>query len=159
MRAERWWLGILFPRRKWQRTPVFLPGESQGRGAWWAAVSGVAQSRTQLKQLSSSSRLLLFSQVVLVNNMPANAGDIRDALSIPGSGKSPGKGHGNPLQYFYLENPVDRGDWHASVHGVAKIGHDLVTEQKNKNNIQVNKLLYFSWIVFLLLICVLYQRV
>ena len=42
-------------RRKWQPTPGFLPGESQGRGAWWAAVSGVAQSRTQLKQLSSSS--------------------------------------------------------------------------------------------------------
>ena len=42
-------------RRKWQPTPVFLPGESQGRGAWWAAISGVAQSRTRLKQLSSSS--------------------------------------------------------------------------------------------------------
>ena len=42
-------------RRKWQPTPVFLPGESQGRGAWWAAVYGVAQSQTQLKQLSSSS--------------------------------------------------------------------------------------------------------
>ena len=42
-------------RRKWQPTPVFLPGESQGRGAWWAAVYGVAQSRTRLKQLSSSS--------------------------------------------------------------------------------------------------------
>ena len=41
-------------RRKWQPTPVFLPGESQGRGAWWAAVYGVAQSRTQLKRLSSS---------------------------------------------------------------------------------------------------------
>ena len=41
-------------RRKWQPTPVFLPGESQGRGAWWAAVSGVAQSRTRLKWLSSS---------------------------------------------------------------------------------------------------------
>ena len=43
-------------RRKWQPTPVFLPGESQGRGAWWAAVYGVAQSRTWLKRLSSSSR-------------------------------------------------------------------------------------------------------
>ena len=43
-------------RRKWQPTPVFLPGESQGRGAWWAAVYGVAQSRTRLKRLSSSSR-------------------------------------------------------------------------------------------------------
>ena len=42
-------------RRKWQSTPVFLPGESQGRGAWWAAVYGVAQSRTWLKRLSSSS--------------------------------------------------------------------------------------------------------
>ena len=43
-------------RRKWQPTPVFLPGESQGWGAWWAAVYGVAQSRTRLKWLSSSSR-------------------------------------------------------------------------------------------------------
>ena len=42
-------------RRKWQPTPVFLPGESQGRGAWWAAVYGVAQSQIQLKWLSSSS--------------------------------------------------------------------------------------------------------
>ena len=42
-------------RRKWQPTPVFLPGESQGWGAWWAAVSGVPQSRTRLKRLSSSS--------------------------------------------------------------------------------------------------------
>ena len=45
-------------RRKWQPTPVFLPGESQGRGAWWAAVYGVAQSRTRLKLLSSSSSTL-----------------------------------------------------------------------------------------------------
>ena len=42
-------------RRKWQPTPVFLPGESQGKGAWWAAVYGVSQSRTRLKQLSNSS--------------------------------------------------------------------------------------------------------
>ena len=42
-------------RRKWQPTPVFLPGESQGRGAWWATLYGVAQSRIRLKQLSSSS--------------------------------------------------------------------------------------------------------
>ena len=42
-------------RRKWQPTPVFLPGESQGREAWWAAVYGVAQSRTRLNRLSSSS--------------------------------------------------------------------------------------------------------
>ena len=46
-------------RRKWQPTPVLLPGESQGRGAWWAADYGVARSRTRLKQLSSSSSFLL----------------------------------------------------------------------------------------------------
>ena len=46
-------------RRKWQPTPVFLPGESQGRGAWWAAVYGVSQSRTRLKRLSSNSIIRL----------------------------------------------------------------------------------------------------
>ena len=47
-------------RMKWQPTPVFLPGESQGREAWWAAVYGVAQSRTRLKRLSRSSRASKF---------------------------------------------------------------------------------------------------
>ena len=47
-------------RRKWQPTPVFLPGESQGRGAWWAAVYGVAQSRTPLKCISSSSSIFAY---------------------------------------------------------------------------------------------------
>ena len=51
-------------RRKWQATPVFLPGESRGRGAWWAAVYGVAQSRTRLKRLSSSSSSLSYGWVV-----------------------------------------------------------------------------------------------
>ena len=49
-------------RRKWQPTPVFLPGESQGRGAWWAAVYGVTQSRTRLKWLSSSSSSHLINE-------------------------------------------------------------------------------------------------
>ena len=61
------------------------------------------------------------SQVALVvNNPPANTGDIRDVGSIPGLGKSPGGGHGNPLQYSCLENPVDRGAWQATVFRVAK---------------------------------------
>ena len=47
-------------RRKWQPTPVFLPGESQGRGAWWAAIYGVTQSRTWLKRLSSSSSICIY---------------------------------------------------------------------------------------------------
>ena len=57
---------------------------------------------------------------LVVKNLPANAGDIRDAGLIPGLGKSPGEGNGNPLQYSCLENPIDRGAWQAIVHGVAK---------------------------------------
>ena len=56
----------------------------------------------------------------MVKNLPTTTGDIRDASSIPGLGRSPGGGNGNPLQYSYLENPVDRGAWQATVHGVAK---------------------------------------
>ena len=56
----------------------------------------------------------------MVNNPPANAGDVRDLGSIPGSGKSPGGGPGNPLQYSCLENLMDRGAWQATVHRVAQ---------------------------------------
>ena len=61
------------------------------------------------------------SQVALVvKSPPASAGDVRDVGSIAGSGRSPAGGHGNPLQYSCLENPMDRGGWWATVHGVAK---------------------------------------
>ena len=56
----------------------------------------------------------------MVKNLPANAGDIRDPGSIPGSGRSPEGGHGNALQYSCLENPVDRGAWCVAVHQVTK---------------------------------------
>ena len=55
-----------------------------------------------------------------VKNLPTNAGDIRDPGLIPGLGRSPGGGHGNPLQYSCLENPMDSGAWQATVHGVSK---------------------------------------
>ena len=61
------------------------------------------------------------SQVAtVVKNPPANAGDVKDAGSIPGSGRSPGGGHGNPLQYSCLENPMDRGAWQATLHGITE---------------------------------------
>ena len=61
------------------------------------------------------------SQVALVvKNLPASAGDLRDVGSIPGSRRSPGGGHGNPLQYSCRENSIDRGAWRATVHGVTK---------------------------------------
>ena len=61
------------------------------------------------------------SQVELVvKNPPVNAGDMKDTGLIPGSGRAPGGGHINPLQYSCLENPIDRGAWQAAVHGAAE---------------------------------------
>ena len=57
-----------------------------------------------------------FSGGTVVKNLPAHAGDRRDARWIPGSGRSPGEGNGNPLQYSCLENPMGRGAWRATVH-------------------------------------------
>ena len=69
------------------------------------------------------------SQVVLmVKNPPANVRGIKDVGSIPGSGRSPGEGNGNPLQYSCLKNPMDRGAWQATVHGITRVGQDLGTK-------------------------------
>ena len=82
-------------------------------GAWWAAVYGVAQSWTRLKHLAAAA-------AAVVKNQPANAEDIRDMGWIHRSGKSPGGGHGNPLQYSCLENPMERGALWATVHEVTE---------------------------------------
>ena len=59
-------------------------------------------------------------EAIVVKNLPDNAGDIKDAGSVPGLGRSPGGGNDNPLQYSCLENPMDRGAWRATVYGVTK---------------------------------------
>ena len=56
----------------------------------------------------------------VVKSPPGNAGDVKDIGLIPGLGRSPGGGHGKPLQYFCLEDPTDRGAWRATVHRVGK---------------------------------------
>ena len=58
----------------------------------------------------------------MVKNLPANAGDVKDEGSIPGSRRSPGGGHGNRFKYSCLENLMERGVWQATVHGVTKSG-------------------------------------
>ena len=60
----------------------------------------------------------------------AKAGNAVDMSLIPGSGRSPGGGKGNPLQYSCLENPMDRGAWGAPVHGLQRVGHDSLTEHR-----------------------------
>ena len=61
-------------------------------------------------------------------DLPAKAGDAGDMGSIPGLGRPPRGGNGNPLQYSCLENPVDREAWRATAHGVKRIGHNLATK-------------------------------
>ena len=100
------------------------------RDAWHAAVHGVTKSRTRLSDWAElklkicpwcfifikESVFIWASQVaVVVKNLPASAGDIRNVGLIPGPGRSTVGGHGNPLQYSCLENPMDRGAWLATV--------------------------------------------
>ena len=61
----------------------------------------------------------------MIKDLPANA---EDAGSIPGSRRSPEEGNGNPLQYSCLGNPMDRGVWQATVHGLERVNHDLTTK-------------------------------
>ena len=63
----------------------------------------------------------------VVKNPPANEGNVNDTVSIPGSGRSPAGGHGNPLHYTRLENPMDRGSWRATVHRVSESDTAKVT--------------------------------
>ena len=63
--------------------------------------------------------------ISLVKNLPTNAEDVG---SIPGSGRSPGGGNGNPLQYFCPENPMDRGAWQTTAYGVTRVGHELASK-------------------------------
>ena len=82
------------------------------------------------------------SQVALVGKkLPANAGNIRDKGLIPGSRRSPGRGHGNPLQYSCLENPMNRGAWQATVHGVAESDMTEVTQHACRHNTKHNRVL------------------
>ena len=91
-------------------------------GAWWAAVYGVTQSWTQLKRLNSSSSKHTrgFPDGSAGKESTCNARDTGDVGLIPRSGRSPGGGHGNLLQYSCLENPMDSGTWWATVQWIAK---------------------------------------
>ena len=74
----------------------------------------------------SSNAIIQKHQFSLVSKEPAYKAGV--LVSIPGLRRSPGEGNGSPLQYSSLENPVDRGTWQATVHGVTRVGRDLVAE-------------------------------
>ena len=66
----------------------------------------------------------------MLKNLPATAGDPRDMDSVPGSGRSPGGGHGNPFQYSCLENPKDRRARRATAHGVERVADFIFLDSK-----------------------------
>ena len=105
-------------RKKWQPTPVLLPGESQGRGS---LVGCHLWGRTE-----SDTTEVTQQHVLLMQGFPGDSDgkvpvcNVGDPGSIPELGRSPGEGDGSPLQYSCLENPMDRGTWYATVHGVTK---------------------------------------
>ena len=68
----------------------------------------------------------------VVKNLNINVGDLRDGGLVHGLERSPVEGNGNPFQHFCLENSKDRGDWQATVHGVTRVGHNLVTKRKKE---------------------------
>ena len=70
--------------------------------------------------MGANGKELASHWALVVKSLPANAGDARDTGLMPGSGRAPGGGLGNPLQYSCLENPMDRGVWRGTVHGVAR---------------------------------------
>ena len=86
---------------------------------------------------------------LVVKNPPANARDIKDVGSIPGSGRSPGEGHGNTLQYSYLENLMNRG----VRQGSQRVGHDLVTEKQLILMLLYFFKIYFNWRLITLQYC------
>ena len=81
--------------------------------------------------LVSAPRVLGFPHSSVGKESVCNAGE---PASIPGSGRSPGEGNGNPLQYSCLEIPMGRGTWWATVHGVTRVGHDLATKPPNHHH-------------------------
>ena len=95
--------------------------EEGGQTAWTVPGDGAGLWGNLRPQNRQRDDALQASQVMLVVKIsPASAGDVRHAGLIPRSGRSPGGGHGNPLQYSCLENPMDRGAWRTAVHRIAK---------------------------------------
>ena len=104
---------LIIWRRKWQPTPVFLPGESQGQGilvgcCLWGRTESDTTAATWQQQQQQHTHYLGFPGGSDDKASACNAGD---PGSIPGSGRSPEEGSGNPLQYSCLENSMDGGDW------------------------------------------------
>ena len=116
------WVRKISWRRKWQPTPVFLPGKSHGRE------NLVGYSPWDRRVGHNWSDLAAAACSTVGKESACSAGYLG---SSPGSGRSPGEGTGNPFHYSCLENPMERWAWQAIAHGVARVRHD--SDQWNHN--------------------------
>ena len=88
--------------------------------------------------------MLGFLGGLVVKNLPATTGD---GHSFPGSGRSPGEGNGNPLQYSCLVNPMDKGVWWATIHESSRVRQDLVTKEQNKIDLLLFSANHWNWVL------------
>ena len=116
--------GPLSWRRKSLPTPVFWPGEFHGQYSPWGRKESDTTERPSCHVRLCHGPFWASQGVLVVKNLPANAGDIRDVDLIPGLGRSSGEEHGNPLQYSCLENPMDRGAGGLQSMGMQRVRHD-----------------------------------
>ena len=106
---------------KGQQRKEMLRKAGRKAGGYISFKEGISKFlRHRVKFSEYRSRQRASHVALVVKNLPAHAGDIRDTGPILGSGRCPGEGHGNPLQCSYLEHPMDRGAWRAIVHRMPK---------------------------------------
>ena len=99
---------------------VHTQGDNEGQGSLVCCSSWGRKEWTRLSDYTTTTHISVFPGGSGVKNLPANAGDARDACLIPGLGRSPRARNGNPLHYSCLGNPTDRGPWQATVHSITK---------------------------------------
>ena len=119
--------------RKMEREEWGEAAKDRNLGKIYAYIEGIKENQDGKEIRRKQYYRCQASQVVLVvKNLPANAGDARDTGSILGSGRSPGVGNGTPLQYSCLENSIGRGAWWATVYGATKSATtDVICPSKN----------------------------
>ena len=126
-----WWLESITPVGTNPHPPTFF--------------SLLIQGMRNLKLPDVSLNFWASQVLLVVKNLPANSGDIRDTGSIPRLERSPGGRHSNPLQYSCLENSMDRGAWWAAVHGVTKSRTQQKWLSTHSLNFQINGTSVISW--------------
>ena len=119
------WIGKISWGWEWLPTPVFWPQQFHGQRSLAGYTPWGCKESNPAEQLSFS--VFTSQEALVVKNLPEKAGDIEDMGLISGLRWPPGEGNGSPLQYFYLENLMDRENWHAIVHSVTQSDTTEVT--------------------------------